>query len=406
MKPIFILGGAQSDFARNLAREGLTLFDLFSEVTADTLHAAKINAEEIGVCHVGNFVSDLFTGQAHLGGFFAEANSGFYGTPSTRHEAACASGSVAVLAAIADIQSGHYDTALVLGIEQMKNVPGVEAAAHLSAAAWRGKEHVDATYLWPAQFAELADVYQSRYSLKREWLTAISANAFANAALNSRAQTRSWTIGPEQLGDNDAFNPRIEGQLRKQDCGQVTDGAAGIVLASESAARQWAKRHGLRLDQIPRISGWGHTSAAMRLSEKLRRSVADQQVFPHVRKAFTDAMHRASLTVDQLAGIELHDCFSITGYMLLDHLGIEQPGEAWKIIERGVSPSSQFAVNPSGGLIGLGHPVGATGVRMLLDAALQVSNQAGSTQVHGAKHFATLNVGGSTTTVVSFMVSQ
>lgn len=406
MKPIFILGGAQSDFARNLAREDLTLFDLFSEVTAETLSNAKIDANDIGVCHVGNFVSDLFTGQAHLGGFFAEADPGFYGKPTTRHEAACASGSVAILAAIADIQSGHYDTAFVLGIEQMKNVPGVQAAEHLSAAAWRGKEHVNETYLWPAQFAELADVYQARYPFKREWLTAVSANAFANAKLNSRAQTRNWTIGPEQLGDNDEFNPLIAGQLRKRDCGQVTDGAAGIVLANESAARQWAKRQGIVFERVPRISGWGHTSAAMRLSEKLRRSAVNEQIFPHVTAAFADALRRAHLPISQLAGIELHDCFSITGYMLLDHLGIEQPGEAWKIIERGISPSGQFAVNPSGGLIGLGHPVGATGVRMVLDASLQVSNQAGSTQVDGAQHFATLNVGGSTTTVVSFMVSQ
>lgn len=128
MKPVFILGGSQSDFARNIAREGTQLFDLFKETTTNALTTAKLSSSQIGICHVGNFVSDLFTGQAHLGGFFAEADPGFYGTPTARHEAACASGSIATLAAIASIQSGAYESALVLGIEQMRNVPGTLAA--------------------------------------------------------------------------------------------------------------------------------------------------------------------------------------------------------------------------------------------------------------------------------------
>ncbi|MCC5870657.1 MAG: thiolase domain-containing protein, partial [Gammaproteobacteria bacterium] len=100
-----------------------------------------------------------------------------------------------------------------------------------------------------------------------------------------------------------------------------------------------------------------------------------------------------------------HDCFTTTEYMAIDHFGITAPGESWKAIEDGtIAMSGRLPVNPSGGLIGLGHPVGATGVRMLLDASRQVRGQAGDCQVDGARRFATLNVGGSACTVVSFIV--
>lgn len=415
MKPVYILGGAQSDFARNLARQRLTLYDLFTETLQQALADAAVNPAQLEVGHVGNFVSDLFTGQAHLGGFFAEAEPALYGMPTVRHEAACASGSMAVLAAWRDIQSGCYDTAVVLGIEQMKNVPGAEAADHLAAAAWRGEEHADVPFLWPAQFAELAEVYHEHRSLERNWLMAISDNAFTNARKNPLAQTRNWTIGEAELSTDDTANPPIAGLLRKQDCGQVTDGAAAVVLASEAAAASWAAREGVSLADIPRLTGWGHTGAPIRLAAKtagLAQSDPAAPVFPHVARAFQDCWQRAGLAgPGQVRGVELHDCFSITGYMLLDHLGLAPTGEAWRLLEQGIGPADALAVNPSGGLIGLGHPVGATGVRMVLDAARQVSHRAGPTQVDlpsqaDETHFATFNIGGSATTVACLMVSQ
>jgi acetyl-CoA C-acetyltransferase len=106
-----------------------------------------------------------------------------------------------------------------------------------------------------------------------------------------------------------------------------------------------------------------------------------------------------------LDGIETHDCFTTTEYMAIDHYGLTAPGESWKAIEEGViARNGSTPINPSGGLIGLGHPVGATGVRMMLDCAKQVTGKAGDYQVDGAKKFGMLNIGGSTTTVASFVV--
>lgn len=407
MKPVYILGGSQSDFARNLAREGSDLFDLFNEVLAEGMERTGLEPKHVGVGHVGNFVSELFTRQAHLGGFFAEADARFQGMPAVRHEAACASGSMAILAAMADIESGRYACACVLGIEQMRNVDGETAADHLAAAAWRGHENNDARFLWPAQFAELARVYDERYGLNRDWLVELSRNAFANARRNPLAQTRRWTVEAAQLSEDDEANPLIEGRLRKQDCGQITDGAAMVILADAEFTQAWCRKQGLDFETVPRIAGWGHTGAPIRLRSKLQSTDEHDFLLPHVAAAFSNALRGAGLTdAGGLDAIELHDCFSITGYMLLDHLGLAPPGEAWQVIERGIGLDGALPVNPSGGLIGLGHPVGATGVRMLNDAARQVRGEAGDNQVEGARHVATLNVGGSATTVASFVVNR
>ncbi|MBX9644868.1 MAG: acetyl-CoA acetyltransferase [Novosphingobium sp.] len=404
---VYVLGGAQSDFARNLEREGGGMFELFRDVAEAAFAATGIEPREVETAHVGNFVGELFAGQGQLGGFFGHVHPDLAGVPASRHEAACASGSIALLAAGAEIEAGRYGLALVLGIELMRNVPGQRAAEYLGSAAWAGREAQEAKYLWPYMFSDVAREYSERFGLDRAHLNAISEIAFANAKRNPNSQTRGWAITPEHLSDsNDALNPPIEGTLRKADCGQVTDGAAAVFLASREVAERYAKRRGIALDSIPRIKGWGHTTAPLLYSAKISASRGQPYVFPSVRKAMTDALGRAGMAdVYHCDGVEVHDCFSITEYMAIDHFGITPPGESWRAVEDGtIALGGKLPVNPSGGLIGLGHPVGATGVRMMLDAWRQVTGNAGDYQVEGAKNFATFNVGGSATTSVSFVV--
>jgi len=177
---------------------------------------------------------------------------------------------------------------------------------------------------------------------------------------------------------------------------------AGVLLVSGRLRQdRLSKKH------MPRIAGWGHGTAGLALQPKLDRSQGQPYVFPHVRRTVTDAFRRAGIPgVSALDGIETHDCFSMSEYMAIDHFGITGPGESWKAVENGeLERDGAIPVNPSGGLIGIGHPVGATGVRMLHDAARQVTGQAGDCQVDGAGAFATLNIGGSLTTTVSFVVT-
>ena len=329
-----------------------------------------------------------------------------WGIPAMRHEGACASSSLEALSATAEIEAGRYDCVLVLGVEEFKNTSGHEASKNQSAAAWQGREDIDCTFMWPAAFGRVAQEYAERYGLDRRYLNRIAEINYANARLNPLAQTRSWQFGPDSFTDDDEANPLIEPGTRRQDCGQVTDGGCGVVLASARFAQEYARRQGKRLDQVARIAGWGHRTAGLRLLDKFERSRDQAYVFPHLRQAIEDTWRRAGVGgIEAIDGVETHDCFTTTDYVALDHLGLSAPGQSWQAVEDGaIAPGGRCPVNMSGGLIGCGHPVGATGARMLLDTSRQVTGQAGAMQIEGARRMQTLNIGGSFATVTSFVV--
>jgi acetyl-CoA C-acetyltransferase len=402
MTPLFVLGGAQTDFARNFARDGASLFDVMRAATAAALTDAGLDWADIETVHVGNFTAELFAHQGQLGGFFPSMHEDLIGVPSARHEAACASGSVALLAACSELQAGHYDVALVLGVEQMRNVDGATAAAHLGVAAFHGQEAQGARFVWPSLFSELAGFYAERFGVGPEAGLAWSARMFANAAQNPLAQTRAWAFPEGSFTLDDQRNPIVDAPLRRFDCGQITDGVAAVVVVSERFLTKLGARDG-----VAALRGFGHRTAPMSLAEKLRRAPGSGLPFPEVARTVRQARERAGWDAEKPVDVvELHDCFSITALMLLHHLGLARvPSELGRRIADGeFSGEGSCVVNSSGGLIGLGHPVGATGVRMVLDAARQVTDRAGKTQVRGARRAQTLNIGGSATTTVSFVV--
>lgn len=398
---VSVLGGAQSDFARNVSRSGGGFAELFADTVRATLDAAGVAAEEVEVVHVGNAFGQLFTGQGQLGAMPATVEPALWGVPAVRHEAACASGSMALLAAGAELEAGRYDVALVVGAEIERSVPGEVAAQHLGAAAHVGHEGTRARFMWPHLFDRICDEYDRRYGLDDTYLHAIAEQNIGNARKNPNAQTRDWTFTEASFTDDDTANPPVEGRVRRTDCAQVTDGAAGVVLVSD---RYLAR--GRRSRPHADVLGWGHRTVGLPLADKLRRSADASYVFPHVRQTIEDAFTRAHLAdVFDLDAIETHDCFSITEYAAIDHFGITAPGASWRAVADGTTaPDGRLPVNPSGGLIGVGHPVGATGVRMVLDAYQQVTGQAGDCQVEGARKVATLNIGGSTTTTAVFVI--
>lgn len=405
-KPVFILGGEQTDFSHHCARNGEDISDLTRTAILGALHSADLDVSAIQSIHVGNAFAELQRGQAHLGTMPATVIPELYGLPAMRHEAACASGSLAVLAAMSEIEAGRYDCVLVLGVEEERNTTGADAAKNMGSACWVGHEQLPGRFMWPAAFGQLTLEYERRHGLKRDCLARIAEQNFANARKNPNAQTRDWRFQPDSFSENDDANPQIEEGMRRNHCAQITDGGSAVILASENFARNHAAKRGQKLDQLPRILGWGHKSADLPLASKLARAEPGGLMFPHVQATVQDALRRAGLKqIDQTSGIELHDCFAMTEYMLIDHIGLTPPGEAWRVIENGdIVIGGRFPVNPSGGLMGGGHPVGATGVRMLWDAAKQVTDRAGDYQVEGASTFATLNIGGSFGTVCSFVV--
>lgn len=406
-REVFILGGYQTDFARNWTKEGKSIVAMMREATLGGLEVTQVDPKEIEVAHVGNFAGELYAMQGHLGAFFLDFHPSFSGIPTSRHEAACASGSVAILSAMADIESERYDLAAVLGVEQMKSVSAKKGGDFLGTAAWYEREAKGIEFPFPKLFGRLGDEYEKRYGLKEEHLAEISAINYANAKRNPNAQTRDWYMSKAHACSRGKYNPPVGGRIKVSDCSQVTDGAVLVLLASRRYALKYAKKRGIPLNRIPRILGWGHRTAPIEFDKKIAEGVDQSYILPHTRQAILDAFKRAKVTLEDIDGIETHDCFTTSEYMAIDHFGITPPGESWKAIEDGtIAFGGKLPVNPSGGLIGAGHPVGATGTRQVLDAYKQTTDQAGDYQIEGARKIATLNIGGSGTTSCVFVIGH
>ena len=291
----------------------------------------------------------------------------------------------------------------------MKTVDPTTGGDYLGTAAWYDREARDIEFPFPKLFAGLGDVYEERFGLKQEHLTRIAEINYTNARRDPHAQTRAWFEDDvaTQICEG-KYDRRVAGRLRVRDCSQITDGAVGLVLASADFTQRYAEKRGLEIDDIPGILGWGHTTAAIRFETKIERSSGEDYVLPHTRRAITDALSRAELEdIWAVDGVETHDCFTTSQYMAIDHFGLTPPGQSWQAIEEGVIEfDGQLPFNASGGLIGGGHPVGATGVRQVLDAHRQVSGTAGDYQIEGAKKIATLNIGGSAMTSVATVIGR
>ena len=140
----------------------------------------------------------------------------------------------------------------------------------------------------------------------------------------------------------------------------------------------------------------------------MRESKTNQYLLPWTRQAVLDAYAKANVTVGDIDVIETHDCFTSSEYMAISAFGITKPGEEYKAIEEGITErTGRIPMNPSGGLIGVGHPVGASGARMMLDLFKQLTGKAGGYQVHKDCHIgAMLNIGGSATTNYVFVLKK
>jgi len=405
-KRVYILGGFQTDFARNWTREGKGVQAMINEVMDGAFAASNIEPREIQAAHVGNFAGELFTMQAHFGALVLNYNPVLRGIPTARHEAACASGSIAALAARTEIEAGLYDLVLVLGVELMKSVDSKTGGDYLGTAAWYEKECQGINFPFPKLFDRIYDLYNALYGVDYEHLAQISTINYANAKRNPKAQTRDWYMNKRHACSTGEFNRAIGNTLRTTDCCQVTDGAAAVFLCSQDYVEKYCASHGLNLDEIPYIQGWGHTTAPILIDDKIEEARKSEYPLPYTRRAILDAYTRAGISgIEDISCIETHDCFTITEYAAIEHFGFARPGEGCKAIEDGVIEfDGRCPVNPSGGLIGGGHPVGTTGTRQLLDAYLQVAGRAGDYQVAGAKRVATLNIGGSATTNVVHII--
>lgn len=415
MSKVYILGGAQTDFERNWKKEGKGMVALLKEAMADGLQEAgltfddvkELNSENRVACFVGNFIAEKYTDQGHLGAFLTEVSPAFYGVPSARYEAACASSSVAIDAAATKIRSGDYDVAIVVGWELMKTVDSQVGGDFLGRAAYYEKEGKGIELPFPKLFGRLADETLKKYpelDEKRymDALARISVINYSNAKRNPLAQTRKWFMSYEQASTRGTeTNPFVGGRLAVSDCSQVTDGAAVVVLCSE----KFLAERGIK--DKPIIKGYGHRTAPMLFDKKMKDNEGSPYTLPWTRQAVLDCYKRSGLGVEDIDVFETHDCFTSSEYAAISAFGLTEPGKEYEAVESGlIAFDGNKPINPSGGLIGCGHPVGASGARMFLDLYKQVTGTAGGYQIEGAKNGMMLNIGGSATTNYVFVVGM
>lgn len=413
MNKVYILGGAQTDFERNWTKEGKGMVALLKEIVADGLRESGLSFDDIKElnkdnrvsCFVGNFIAEKYTDQGHLGAFLTEVDKAFYGVPSARYEAACASSSVAIDVAATKIRAGEYDVAVVVGWELMKTVDSAVGGDFLGRAAYYEKEGKGVSLPFPKLFGKLADETLKKYPELNEKryldaLAKISVINYSNAKRNPLAQTRKWFMSYEQASTRGTdTNPIVGGKLAVSDCSQVTDGAAVVVLCSEKFINERG------IESKPIIKGYGHRVAPLLFEKKMADNRDSEYLLPWTRQAVLDAYRRSGLRVDDIDVFETHDCFTSSEYAAISAFGITEPGREYEAVESGmIAFGGEKPINPSGGLIGCGHPVGASGARMLLDLYKQVTGTAGAYQVQGAKNAMMLNIGGSATTNYVFVI--
>ncbi len=418
METVYVLGGAQTDFERNWTKEGKNVIALLKEIINDALDdiglsygdIKNLNQQNRIACCVGNFIAENYIDQGHLGALLTEVNPAFYGVPSARYEAACASGSIALDAAIAKIKSGDYDLVLVICWELMKTVDSKVCGDILGKAAYYEKEGKGISYPFPKLFGKLASETIEKYGLDQQryldTLAKISVINYSNAKRNPLAQTRKWFMDYEQASKRGTeTNAQIGGLLAVSDCSQVTDGAAVVALASERLASE------LGMSDQPFVKGYGHRNAPMMFEKKMSESVDSPYILPWTRQTVEDAYRRSSLSVEDIDVFETHDCFTSSEYAAISCFGITEPGKEYEAVENGmIAFSGAKPINPSGGLIGCGHPVGASGCRMFLDIYKQVQGIAGGYQVmkegKAPQNAMMLNIGGTATTNYVFIVGK
>jgi acetyl-CoA C-acetyltransferase len=406
-EPVYVIGAGRTDFKRNLRKEGRTIRDLIVDASRAALVDAHVDPADVQYGVVGNFAAGLFTRQLHLGAMLTEVDPKLRGIPTVHTEAACASGGVAVLTGAQQIMGGLCDVALVVGVEQQKTMSPAEGADVLAAA---GDYHTEKAFyrefMFPKLFARIAEDYREKYGLTERQLALVAVKNFAHARGNPMAQMRDRALSLDEAATESEANPRVADALKVTDCSQITDGAAAVVLCSARFATSLPAA-------APRaeLLGYGHTTDLLALE---RKDVPD---FLIARRSAAQAYEMSGLSPADIHAADVHDCFSISEIVATEIVGFAKPGQGTRLLERGVTmlpvaraelgiaaPAERsIPINPGGGLIGDGHPVGATGVRQVVEAYQHLTGRAGARQVSGARHYLTFNMGGSVTTSVTMI---
>ena len=354
---------------------------LAKEAMENALNLSGLKAPQIDALFVGNMLSGILGNQANLGSLLVEELD--VHVPAFRIEGACASGGLALHNAINSLKAGQYKTVLVLGIEKMTDHNQDEITTALMAAGSDEERMAGATF--PGVYALMAQAYMQKYKVTEEELAAVSVKNHYHGTLNPKAQFQfAVTVGDVMRSS------KIADPLKLLDCSPISDGAAAIVITSENIIKNPPAGGRKPVQIVASEVGTDTLSLHDRKSFTSLSSVVD---------ASTKAYKKAGIKPSDIDVCEIHDCFSISEAIATEDLGFSKKGEGARDIAEGKRTlfKGDIICNPSGGLKSCGHPVGATGIKQIVEITEQLRGIAGKRQVKGAKIGLTHNVGGSGT---------
>jgi acetyl-CoA acetyltransferase len=346
------------------------------------LEDAGIGYDLVREAYAGYCLADSTAGQRAL------YEVGLTGIPIFNVNNNCATGSTALMLARRAIDAGAADCVLVVGFEEMPKRPGPQPFADKKnpidrhvAALERMQGLTDAPIA--AQFFGGAGrEYRERYGTKPETFAKISEKARRHAANNPHAVFKDPLTVEEVLASPLVFEP-----LTRFQCCPMTCGAAAVVLASSS----FAERHSRGAPPVRVVAQAMRTDTASTFEGTSRMSLVGADM---TRAAAHEAFETAGIGPADVDVVELHDCFTTNEIVSYEALGLCAPGDAERLVRDGDNTyGGKYVVNPSGGLLAKGHPIGATGVAQCVELVWQLRGQAGKRQVDGAKVALQHNVG-------------
>ncbi len=403
MRRVAVVGAGMTKFGKHMDRG---LKSLGKEAVDSAMKAAGVEMPDIEAAIVGNATAGLITGQEMIRAQVILRDMGFGDIPMINTENACASSSTAFHLAWMYVASGMYDCVLALGVEKLYHeekkrsfqaigsAVDIEAIKELMArTAERGRSETEAKKADDAGGGGKAggagesrsmfmDFYaaSAREHMKRHGTTAIqfakvAVKSHANAALNPNAQYRETYTVEEILA-----SPMVAEPLTRLMCSPIGDGAAALILVSEEKARQLTTK-----------PVW--VTASILGSGKDREKGEPGVTTRMANKAYA----MAGVGPEDIDVIELHDASAPAELIEYEELGLCKVGDGGKLIEEGATEiTGKIPVNPSGGLLSKGHPIGATGCAQLVEVYWQLQGECGDRQVKGgnAKVGLTQNGGG------------
>lgn len=408
MKPnrrVFVVGGAHTTYIGKFhpdfiwkkhpdfgKKENPTLEAYLHQAIREALTSTGVTGAQIQKGYVGNFVGELFVNQGHMGALAVGADPGLHRKPFARTEAACASGGIAVLGCVDAIQAG-YDVVMAAGAEVQTTVNARTGADYLARASHYATEREIDEFTFPAMFARRAKAYKAATGTTAEDISHVVVKAYENGNKNPYAHMRAVKTNLDKVNESPVFvgNEELRPHLRLADCSQVSDGASAMILASEEGLAQL----GISPSDCTELLSYGHATSPL-------GQVSDYTKLDNAEAAVQEAYRDAGLAAADMNVAEVHDCFSITEIMMYEAAGFADFGEGAALAKEGATAlDGRIPVNTGGGLMSFGHPVGATGVKQLLEVHRQMKGKCGDYQLASLPtHGLTVNMGGDDRTTV------